>query len=87
MNLPARTAKRSASDIPPAPDLQNAMIWSFYFERDYIRMATDKIPPQKAGRRGLRRDCPTARPIGRPNLIVGRCDLQGRMVSTTATKW
>lgn len=84
MNLPARTTAKRISEryIGPCHDLNNSLIWSPYFERDYIRgMATDKIPPQRladtafAGR--------LARLLGHtaaPNMIVGRCDLQGRVV-------
>ena len=62
--------------------MQDKLIWSPYFERDYIRgMATDKIPPERLAD-------PTfadrlARLLGQaaaPNMIVGRCDLQGRVV-------
>ena len=50
MNLPARTTAKRISERYPGPrrEVHSAMIWSPYFERDYIRgMATDKIPPQK----------------------------------------
>ena len=58
------------------------MIWSPYFERDYIRgMATDKIPPQRLADAAFASRL--ARLLGQaaaPNMIVGRCDLQGRVV-------
>jgi len=84
MNLPAHTAAKRISEryVGARRDLHSELIWSPYFERDYIRgMATDKIPPQKladaafAGR--------LARLLGQsaaPNAIVGRCDAQGRVV-------
>jgi hypothetical protein len=84
MNLPAHTTAKRISEpyAGPRRDLCGAVIWSPYFERDYIRgMATDKIPPQKLAdpEFALR----LARLLGQsaaPNMIVGRCDLQGRVV-------
>ena len=84
MNLPARTTAKRISERYRGPrrDLHDAMIWSPYFERDYIRgMATDKIPPQKLADAAFA--ARLARLLGQaaaPNMIVGRCDLQGRVV-------
>ena len=66
MNLPARTTAKRISERYSGPrrDVQDALIWSPYFERDYIRgMATDKIPPQKLADPRLRR---AARPAAGP---------------------
>jgi hypothetical protein len=84
MNLPARTTAKRISEryTGPRRDLQNVQIWSPYFERDYIRgMATDKIPPQKLSDQVFATRL--ARLLGNaaaPNMIVGRYDLQGRVV-------
>ena len=84
MNLPARTTAKRISERYPGSrrDVHNAMIWSPYFERDYIRgIATDKIPPQKLASAAFA--CRFAQLLGQtaaPNMIVGRCDLQGRIV-------
>jgi len=84
MNLSARTTAKRISEryFGPRRDLCNAVIWSPYFERDYIRgMATDKIPPQKLADATFASRL--ARLLGQaaaPNMIVGRCDLQGSVV-------
>ncbi len=84
MNLPARsTAKRiSERYVGPRREAQNAMIWSPYFERDYIHgMATDKIPPQKLADAAFASRL--ARLLGQAaavNMIVGRCCGRGRVV-------
>jgi hypothetical protein len=84
MNLAARTTAKRISEryAGPRRDLCNAMIWSPYFERDYIRgMATDKIPPQKLADATFASRF--ARLLGQaaaPNMIVGRCDLHGCVV-------
>ena len=81
MNLPARTTAKRISERYSGPrrDMHNAMIWSPYFERDYIRgMATDKIPPQKLANAAFASRL--ARLLGQaaaPNMIVGRCDHAG----------
>ena len=90
MNLPARTTAKRISEryFGPRRDLCNAMIWSPYFERDYIRgMATDKIPPQKLADAAFASRL--ARLLGQaaaPNMIVGRCDRRAAWFSTTETK-
>ena len=83
MNLPAHTTAKRISEryVGTRRDLHNSLIWSPYFERDYIcGMATDKIPPQRLANPefALR----FARLLGQsvaPNMIVGRCGLQGRV--------
>ena len=84
MNLPAHTTANRISEkyAGRRGDMQDVVIWSPYFERDYIRgMATDKIPAEKlidpafASR--------LARLLGRaaaPNMIVGRHDSRGRVI-------
>ncbi|MCE5303232.1 MAG: hypothetical protein LLF97_09010 [Planctomycetaceae bacterium] len=83
MNLPAHvTAKRiSERYTGPRRDLRQLSIWSPYFERDYIRgMATDKIPPQKLADPDFAvRLAQLLGEAAAPNMIVGRCDLQGRV--------
>ncbi len=84
MNLPPRTTAKRISEryVGPRRDLCNAVIWSPYFERDFIRgMATDKIPPQRLA------DAAFASRLARllglaaaSNMIVGRCDTQGSVV-------
>ena len=71
MNLPPRTTAKRISEryLGARRDMYNAMIWSPYFERDYIRgMATDKIPPQKLAAEPLPPSLPScwARPPPRP---------------------
>jgi hypothetical protein len=84
MNLPAHTVAKRFSEryTGRCRDLPGALIWSPYFERDYIRgMASDKIPPQKLADPAFA--LRLARLLGHaaaPNAIVGRCDLQGRVV-------
>ncbi len=84
MNLPARTAAKRISEQYHGPrrDVHGATIWSPYFERDYIRgIATDKIPPQKLANPAFAMRL--ARLLGQAaaaNMIVGRCDLQGRVI-------
>jgi hypothetical protein len=84
MNLPAHNAAKRISEryVGAHRDLHSALIWSPYFERDYIRgMATDKIPPRKLADAAFA--ARLARLLGQsaaPNAIVGRCDAQGRVV-------
>ncbi len=84
MNLPARIAAKRISEryVGPRRDLCKAVIWSPYFERDFIRgMATDKIPPQRLADAAFASRL--ARLLGEAaaaNMIVGRCDSQGRVV-------
>jgi len=84
MNLsPRTTAKRIRERYRgPRRDMHDVRIWSLYFERDYIRgMATDKIPPPRLADAAFASRL--ARLLGQtaaPNIIVGRCDGQGRVV-------
>lgn len=84
MNLPARTTAKRISEryCGPRRDMNGVMIWSPYFERDYIRgMATDKIPPSCLADGAFASRL--ARLLGQAaasNWIVGRCDLRGRVV-------
>jgi hypothetical protein len=84
MNLPPRSTANRINEryVGPRRDVQGAMIWSPYFERDFIRgMATDKIPPPKLADAAFASRL--ARLLGQaaaPNLIVGRCDKQGRVL-------
>ena len=84
MNLPPQTTAKRISEryVGPRADMHDSMIWSPYFERDYIRgMATDKIPPQKlANPAFVGRFARLLGHAAASNLIVGRCDLQGRVV-------
>jgi hypothetical protein len=84
MNLPPRsTAKRISERYRgPRRDMNNIMIWSPYFERDYIRgIATDKLPPHKLSNAAYASRL--ARLLGQaaaPNMIVGRSDPEGHMI-------
>ena len=84
MNLPPHTTAKRIGEryTGSASDMYNAQIWSPYFERDYIRgMATDKIPPQRLANPEFANGL--ARLLGHaaaPNLIVGRCHGDGRVV-------
>lgn len=84
MNLPPRTTAKRISEpyVGPRRDLCDAVIWSPYFERDYIRgIATDKIPPAKLADPAFASRL--ARLLGQaaaPNMIVGRCDAEEHVV-------
>lgn len=84
MNLPVRTTAKRINEryLGPRSDVHNVMIWSPYFERDYIRgIATDKLPPEKLANPAFASRF--ARLLGQAaaaNLIVGRCGLQGRVI-------
>jgi hypothetical protein len=84
MNLPPQTTAKRISEryVGSRSDLQNVMIWSPYFERDYIRgMATDKIPPRRLADPAFASRL--ARLLGQaaaPNMIVGRSDMRGGVV-------
>lgn len=84
MNLPARIIARKISEpyYGCRHDMHGVSIWTTYIERDYIHgIATDKMPngkfqnPEFAVR--------FARLLGMaaaPNLVVGRTDLENRVV-------
>jgi hypothetical protein len=80
MNLPTRVTAKKISETYLQPNSHDAfVIWTPYFERDYIRgIATDKLPNYRlAGEEFALR---LARLLGRAaaaNMIVGRCDRGG----------
>jgi len=84
MNLPSRVASRRISEryVGKQKHLQGIMIWSPYFERDYIHgIATDKIPAYRLENDTFALEF--ARLLGRaaaPNMIVGRCDADGSVL-------
>ncbi len=84
MNLPAHTTSNRISERYSGPrrDMQDVVIWSPYFERDFIRgIATDKIPPERMADPAFASRL--ARLLGRaaaPNIIVGRYDPRGYVV-------
>jgi len=79
MNLPLRVVAKRISERYVLRSGDSFMIWSPYFERDYIRgIATDKLPQYRLDHPEFALRC--ARLLGRaaaPNIIVGRCDLGG----------
>lgn len=79
MNLPMRVVAKKIAERYPTPDGNGYTIWSPYFERAYIRgIATDKLPLCRFENQEFAERC--ARLLGEaaaPNLIVGRCDLEG----------
>ena len=84
MHLSPRT---SARKILEPYNGHNAMyrgmtIWSAYFERDYIAgVATDKIPSCRfAEERYAIRFARLLGAAAAPNLVLGRCDLKGRVI-------
>ena len=82
MNVPMRTMANKISEWYVPRNGEGFVIWSPYFERDYIRgMATDKLLRQRFENEEFASRF--ARLLGRaaaPNLIVGRCDLGGKVV-------
>ncbi|MBN1394078.1 MAG: hypothetical protein JW959_03550 [Pirellulales bacterium] len=85
MNLPSLTTSNRISEQYSGSrrDMHGTVIWSPYFERDFIRgVATDKIPPEKMADAAFASRF--ARLLGRAaaaNIIVGRYDkLQGHVV-------
>jgi hypothetical protein len=81
MNLPPRiTAKRISEWYARGP--WRFRIWSPYFERDYVHgIATDKLPNYRFENNEYA--LAFARLLGRaaaPNMIVGRCDLEGKVL-------
>ncbi len=84
MNMPRRVAARRLAEKywGARTEYHGTTIWSTYFQRDYIRgIASDKVPV-------CRFEDPAyalqfARLLGRaaaPNMIVGRCDLNGQVL-------
>ncbi len=84
MNLPPRFSSRKLPEIyhGPRADEPGILIRSPYFEREYVYgMATDKIPPERFQREEYA--LLFARHLGwaaAPNIIVGRCEINGRVV-------
>lgn len=78
MSLPGRIIARKIAERyrRPGASGDGTMIWSPYFERDYVRgMATDKIPAHRFEDQAFAMQF--ARLLGRaaaPNIIVGRFD-------------
>ena len=81
MRLPARATARKISEKYRGirAELEGTVIWSPYFEREYIRgIATDKIPDHRFEKEGFSLEF--ARLLGEAaatNMIVGRCDREG----------
>lgn len=84
MNLPPRTTAHKISEryFGRSREYHGMTIYTPYFERDYIRgIATDKIAPSKFANDSYA--YAFARLLGRaaaPNLIVGRCQQNGRVI-------
>lgn len=80
MNLPSRVTARKIAERFVPREGREFIIWSPYFERDYIRgIATDKVPPCRFENEAFALQF--AQLLGRaaaPNIIVGRCYLKGR---------
>lgn len=84
MNLPPRTIARKMTEryFGRCKEYAGMTIWTPYFERDYVYgIATDKMPNRRLENHqfALR----FARLLGAaaaPNMIVGRCDLEGHVV-------
>ena len=84
MNIPTRFSARKLPEIyrGPRADQPGILIRSPYFEREYVYgVATDKIPAERfrCEEYALR----FARHLGwaaAPNIIVGRCEINGRVV-------
>lgn len=84
LNLPPKITTRKICEryVAPGSNSPGIMVWSPYFERAYVPgIATDKMPRHRF-------DDPVfcerfAQLLGRaaaPNLIVGRCDIDGRVL-------
>jgi hypothetical protein len=84
MNLPPRVSARKLGERYAGTNARycGLAIRSAYFERDYVPgLATDKVPADRYADAGFALGL--ARGLGRaaaPNLIVGRCDLQGNVI-------
>lgn len=84
MNLPPRVSARKLGERYSGknPNFRGLAIRSAYFERDYVAgLATDKVPAARFAEEGFA--VAFAHHLGRaaaPNLIVGRCDLQGNII-------
>lgn len=84
MNLPSRVTDGRINERYSGNqrDLEGLMIWSPYFERDYIHgVATDKVPLHRFQNEEFA--LAFARLLGRAaavNLVVGRCDHQDNVL-------
>lgn len=84
MNLPARVTARKVGERYNGTNrrYEGLRIYSAYFERDYIPgLATDKVSPGRFADRAF--SLGFARTLGRaaaPNIIVGRCGLDGTII-------
>ncbi|MGE5610799.1 MAG: hypothetical protein ACM359_16230 [Bacillota bacterium] len=83
MNLPPRIgARRIAETYHGRREYEGILIWSTYFDRDYVPgIATDKMPAYRFANEAFALQF--AHLLGRaaaPNLIVGRSDLSGSVV-------
>jgi len=84
MNLPPRTTPHKISERYHGSrnEYEGQMIWSTYFEREYLPgMATDKIPPSRF--RDPAYNLKFAALLGRaaaPNMIVGRTNLEDHVL-------
>lgn len=84
MNLPPRTTPRKISERyhGSRKEYEGQMIWSTYFEREYVPgMATDKIPRSRF--RDPAFSLKFATLLGRaaaPNMIVGRTNLEDHVL-------
>lgn len=79
MNLPSRVTARKISERYQGSQTacHGIMIWSPYFERDYIHgIATDKMPHHRfTNERFVFEFARLLGAAAAPNMIVGRCDL------------
>ncbi len=84
MNLPPRVTAHRISEryMGNRKDLHGILVWSPYFQRDYIRgIATDKIPRHRyQNPEFCRRLAVLLGKAAAPNMVVGRCDLWGNVL-------
>jgi hypothetical protein len=84
MNLSPRVIARKLTEryFGERRDYSGMTIWTPYFERDYVHgIATDKMPHQNfANQEFAVRFARLLGAAAAPNMIVGRCDLDGNAV-------
>jgi hypothetical protein len=84
MNLPARTTAKRISEVYNGGGGRpnGLLIWSPYFERDYVRgIASDKVPAYRlADETFALRLFNLLGEAAAPNMIVGRCDQKHRVI-------
>jgi len=82
MNLPPRITTRKISEHYHGQQYNGQLIWSSYFERDYVNgIATDKIPPSRF--HDIPYSLKFAELMGRAaasNIIVGRLNLTNKVL-------